>query len=96
VLDVLVAEVVLKSPRVVAVIGSLNLQACRSKCGCEGEDAHAHAATDDSSLVIGCDFGRGIDAKIDRHLDVSTAILARPDMTDFVLAHVCGPLWCDQ
>src|SRR5262249_29282808 len=39
---------------------------------------------------------RGVEKQIDGHLDLVTAILARPDMTDFVVAHVCRPLWCDQ
>jgi hypothetical protein len=39
---------------------------------------------------------RGVEAQIDGHLDLATAILARPDMTDFMVAHVCRPLWCDQ
>src|SRR5262249_60766036 len=39
---------------------------------------------------------RDVETQIDRHLDLVTAILAKPDMTDFVVAHVCRPLWCDQ
>jgi hypothetical protein len=32
----------------------------------------------------------------DGHLDLVTATLARPDMMDFVVAHVCRRLWRDQ
>src|SRR5262245_49273120 len=38
----------------------------------------------------------GVETQIDGHLDLVTAILARPDMTDFEVAHVCRRLWCDQ
>jgi hypothetical protein len=62
----------------------------------EVEHASAHTTTDDSTLLLGCDSDVGIDAQIDRHVDLSTAILARPDVTDFVVAHVCRPAWCDQ
>jgi hypothetical protein len=37
-----------------------------------------------------------VETQIDGHLDLVTATLARPYMTDFVVAHVCRPLWCDQ
>jgi hypothetical protein len=32
---------------------------------------------------------RGVEMQSDSHLDLVTAILARPDVTDFVVAHVC-------
>jgi hypothetical protein len=34
--------------------------------------------------------------RINRHLDLSTAIFTRPEMTDCVLAHVRRALRCDQ
>jgi hypothetical protein len=37
-----------------------------------------------------------VETQIDSHLDLVTATLARPDMTDFVVAHVCRRLWRDQ
>jgi hypothetical protein len=37
-----------------------------------------------------------VETQIHGHLDLVTAILARPDMTDFVVAHVCRRLWRDQ
>jgi len=39
---------------------------------------------------------RDVETQIDGHLDLVTAILAKPDMTDFVVAHIRRPLWCDQ
>jgi len=39
---------------------------------------------------------RDVETQIDGHLDLVTAILAKPDMTDFVVAHVRRPPWCDQ
>jgi hypothetical protein len=39
---------------------------------------------------------RGVEMQSDSHLDLVTATLARPDMTDFVVAHVCRRLWRDQ
>jgi len=39
---------------------------------------------------------RGVNTRIDRHLDLVTAIFTRPEMTDFVFAHVCRPSRCDQ
>jgi hypothetical protein len=38
----------------------------------------------------------GVETQRDGHLDLVTATLARPDMTDFVVAHVCRRLWRDQ
>jgi hypothetical protein len=32
---------------------------------------------------------RGVDAQIDHYLDLVTAIVARPEMTDFVLGRIC-------
>src|SRR5262249_20708769 len=46
-------------------------------------------------LCNDCRF-KALETQIDGHLDLVTAILARPDMTNFVVAHVCRPLWCDQ
>ncbi len=37
-----------------------------------------------------------VGTQIDGHLDLLTATLARPYMTDFVVAHVCRRLWRDQ
>jgi hypothetical protein len=37
-----------------------------------------------------------VETQIDGHLDLVTATLARPYMTDFVVAHVCRRLWRDQ
>jgi hypothetical protein len=37
-----------------------------------------------------------VETQIDGHLDLVTAILARPDMTDFVVAHVCRRRRRDQ
>jgi hypothetical protein len=34
---------------------------------------------------------RGADAQIDHHLDLVTAIFARPEMTNLALAHVLRP-----
>jgi hypothetical protein len=36
-------------------------------------------------------FRRGADAQIDHHLDLVTAIFARPEVTDLALAHVLRP-----
>jgi hypothetical protein len=33
---------------------------------------------------------------IDWHLKLVTAIVARPDMTDVILAHVLGSIWCNH
>ena len=35
-----------------------------------------------------CLVSRGVGAQIDHHLDLVTAIVARPEMTDFVVADV--------
>jgi hypothetical protein len=37
-----------------------------------------------------------VETQIDGHLDLVTATLAGPYMTDFVVAHVCRRLWRDQ
>jgi hypothetical protein len=39
---------------------------------------------------------RAVETQIDGHLDLVAAIVARPDMTDFVVAHVCRRRWRDQ
>ena len=38
----------------------------------------------------------GVDAQLNNHLDLVTAIVARPEMTDFVLGRICRPLRCNQ
>jgi hypothetical protein len=37
-----------------------------------------------------------VETQIDGHLGLVTATLARPYVTDFVIAHVCRRLWRDQ
>jgi hypothetical protein len=44
--------------------------------------------------IQGCCFASK--TQRDGHLDLVTATLARPDMMDFVVAHVCRRLWRDQ
>ena len=38
----------------------------------------------------------GYRPQVDHHLEFMTAIFARPEMTDFALAHVLRPLRCDH
>ena len=42
--------------------------------------------------VVDAALIRGLTMHIDQHLDLVTTIFARPEMTDFVLAHVLRPL----
>jgi hypothetical protein len=42
------------------------------------------------------EFRCGVNTRINHHLDLVTAIFTRPEMTDFVFAHVRRPLRCDQ
>src|SRR5262249_23906097 len=42
------------------------------------------------------EFRCGVNTRINRHLDLVTAIFTRPEMTDFTFAHVRRPLRCDQ
>jgi hypothetical protein len=49
-------------------------------------------AASHGSMVMWQASRRGINTRIDQHLDLVTTILARPEMTDFVLAHVLRPL----
>jgi hypothetical protein len=37
-----------------------------------------------------------VETQIDGHLSLVTATLARPYVTDFVIAHACRRLWRDQ
>jgi len=37
----------------------------------------------------------GVNTRINRHLDLVTAIFTRPEMTDFVFAHVRRPSRCN-
>jgi hypothetical protein len=50
------------------------------------------SAASHGSMVMWQASRRGINTRIDQHLDLVTTILARPEMTDFVLAHVLRPL----
>jgi len=43
-----------------------------------------------------CELSQLPEMQIDGHLDLVTATLARPYMTDFAVAHVCRRLWRDQ
>jgi hypothetical protein len=49
-------------------------------------------AASHGSMVMWQASRRDINTRIDQHLDLVTTILARPEMTDFVLAHVLRPL----
>jgi hypothetical protein len=42
------------------------------------------------------EFRCGVNTRINRHLDLVTAIFTTPEMTDFTFAHVRRPLRCDQ
>jgi hypothetical protein len=42
------------------------------------------------------EFRCGVDTRINRHLDLMTAIFTIPQMTDFVFAQVRGPSRCHQ
>src|SRR5262249_36027496 len=39
---------------------------------------------------------RGVNTRINHRLDLSTAIVAGPAVTNFVFAHICRPLRCNQ
>src|SRR5207244_6526335 len=55
---------------------------------------HERAVVMQLLSIQGCCFASK--TQRDGHLDLVTATLARPDMMDFVVAHVCRRLWRDQ
>src|SRR5262249_70827 len=49
-------------------------------------------AASHGSMVMWRASRYGMNTRIDQHLNLVTTIFARPEMTDFVLAHVLRPL----
>jgi hypothetical protein len=58
--------------------------------------AERDCSRDDRPFNALTEFQCGVNTRIDRQLDLVTAIFTRPEVTDFVFAHVRRPLRCDQ